>query len=316
MNKIIDRFKYAIEKNRLSHLYLFSGSLGVTKTHLAKDIAYLILKNHNDYPTLRQQLDHLNHPNLVYIAKEGQTIKKEQVMNLQAEFSKTSLVDGPRIFIIEQAETMSNQAANSLLKFLEEPKDAETIGFLLVDDINQILPTIQSRSQIIRLTDAPSDVFVELLMNQEIDEKNAHFLSNLTKEITEAIGLFSDQKYMEAVDYIDQFIAWLNTPKTDLSPIFLNMGHTFYQDKDYVIFILDILCQIFLDLLHLHMNQKVQYEFMKEDLLEFVKYIDSNTAQNIIIRLQKTIKNLRLPINTGLALSALALDIQRFIHHG
>src|SRR5690606_21989726 len=157
MNKIVERFKYAIEKERLSHLYVISGSLGITKQNLVKDIAYLIFKHHKDYPTLKHQLDSFNHPNLVYISGEGQSIKKDQIMSLPQEFSKTSLVSGPRIFIIEQAETMSTQAANSLIKFLEEPKDDDTIGFLLVDDINLMLPTILSRAQIIRLTDTFDD---------------------------------------------------------------------------------------------------------------------------------------------------------------
>lgn len=316
MNKIIDRFKYAIEKQRLSHLYLISGSLGVTKKNVVKEIAYLIFKHYADYPTLRQQLDNFNHPNLVYIAKEGTTIKKEQIMSLQQEFSKTSLVSGPRIFVIEQAETMSNQAANSLLKFLEEPKDSETIGFLLVDDINFMLPTIQSRAQVIRLTDTSEDDFIKTLIEQEIDIKNAHFIASLTKEVSEAHALFSDQKYIDTVQFIDTIITWLDEPNSSLTPLFMKVGQMLYQDKQYIIFILDILCQVCLDILHIHMNQKVQYEFMKEDLLEFVKHIKSDTAQRIILRLQETIKNLRLPVNINLSLSSLALDLESIVHYG
>src|SRR5690554_2077219 len=167
MKTIVERFKFAIEKNRLSHLYLLSGSLGITKRNLVQELIYLIFKHYNDYDNLKQQLEHFNHPNLVYLKKEGQTIKKEQIMELQAEFSKTSLVEGPRIFVIEQAEPMSNQAANSLLKFLEEPKDQKTIGFLLVDDMNFILPTIQSRAQVIRLTDLSDDAFIQTLIRSE-----------------------------------------------------------------------------------------------------------------------------------------------------
>lgn len=316
MNKIVERFKYAIEKERLSHLYVISGSLGITKQNLVKDIAYLIFKHHNDYPTLKHQLDNLNHPNLVYITSEGQSIKKDQIMSLQQEFSKTSLVSGPRIFIIEHAETMSTQAANSLLKFLEEPKDDATIGFLLVDDINLMLPTILSRAQIIRLTDTFDDSFIQVLVEQEIDIKNAHFIASLTKELNEALAIFADQKYMDTVEFIDTFINWLNNPRTPLTPLFMMISQSLYQDKEYIIFILDTMCQIFLDILHLHMNQKVTYEFMMESLLEYVKRIQSDTAQRVILRLQDQIKNLRLPVNISLQLTSLALDLESIIRNG
>ncbi len=316
MIKIIERFKYAIEKNRLSHLYLLSGSFGSTKKALVKEITYLIFKHYNDYPALQHQLENFNHPNLVYIAKEGQSIKKEQILNLQQEFSKTSLVPGPRVFIIEQAETMSNQAANSLLKFLEEPKDAHTIGFLLVDEINFILPTIYSRAQVIRLTDVSNEAFIKTLMENEVDEKNAHFIASRTKELSEALALYADQKYIETIHMVDLFIQWLEKPKTPLLPLFTNIAQMFYQDKDQIILILDILCQVFLDLLHIHMNQKVEYEFMKESLLEFVKYIPSSTAQKTILTLQAFIKDLRLPVNVNLSLTSLALKLESIIRHG
>ncbi|MFA7417962.1 MAG: hypothetical protein WCZ19_05405 [Acholeplasma sp.] len=316
MNEIIKRFQYAIEKDRLSHLYLISGALGVTKKTLVKEITYLIFKHHNDYEHLRHQLDSFNHPNLVYIAKEGQTIKKEQILNLQQEFSKTSLVTGPRIFIIEQAETMSNQAANSLLKFLEEPKDTDTIGFLLVDDMNFILPTIQSRAQVIRLTDLSDDAFIQTLIENEIDIKNAHFIATRTKALSEALSIYGDQKYIETVEFIDTFIEWLKRTNTSLTPLFMSISQMLYQDKDEIIFILDIICQVFLDILHIHMNQKVHYEFMKESLLEFVKRISTDTAQEVILRLQETIKNLRLPVNINLSLSSLSLDLEGIISNG
>ncbi len=315
MKTIVERFKFAIEKNRLSHLYLLSGSLGITKRNLVQELIYLIFKHYNDYDNLKQQLEHFNHPNLVYLKKEGQTIKKEQIMELQAEFSKTSLVEGPRIFVIEQAETMSNQAANSLLKFLEEPKDQKTIGFLLVDDMNFILPTIQSRAQVIRLIDTSDEEFIALLTDNEVDIKDAHFIANMTKTLSEALSIYANETYMQATTFIDEFVLWLKNPKQSLMPLFESISQVFYQDKEYILFVLDILAQIFLDILHLHMNQKVQYEFMMESLLEFVKSINSNTAQQVVIALQKAKKDLRLPLNMTLYLTALSIDIEKLIRH-
>ena len=49
------------------------------------------------------------------------------------------MVEGSRVYIIENVELMSLSAANSLLKFMEEPKDNQTIGFLLTDDVNAVI---------------------------------------------------------------------------------------------------------------------------------------------------------------------------------
>ena len=70
-------------------------------------------------------------------------------MALQEEFSKTSQIEGPRIYIINHADKMSTQAANSLLKFIEEPTSEETYGILITEQKDSILPTIISRSIIL-----------------------------------------------------------------------------------------------------------------------------------------------------------------------
>ncbi|WP_162146974.1 hypothetical protein [Acholeplasma granularum] len=316
MKDIIAKFQTTIDKNRLSHLYLLSGSLGVTKKRIVKKLAYLIFKNYQDNPNLEHQLEHLNHPNLVYIEKEGLSIKKEQILNLQREFSKTSLTDGPRVYIIENAETMSLSASNSLLKFLEEPKDNETIGFLLVDDMSQILDTIRSRSQVIRLSDGQSHEFIQILMDNEIEEKHAYMISRLTKDLDEAIALYADPTYLLAQSYIENFKDWIKNPSESLSHLMNQISQTLSNEKSYIVFILDTISSIILDLIHLHMNQKVQYEFMKESLLELVKSINSNTASSLILLIHKTVKDLRLPINIQLALNAFSIDFERLIIHG
>lgn len=145
---ILNQFKKAIVKDRLSHLYLFTGPKGSGKKELAYEIANaLLLKK----PEGAQQLKESGHVNLMYIEPSGQNIKKEQIADLQSEFSKTSLTAGARVYIIDEVDKLSTAAANGLLKFLEEPLSKQTIGFLLSDNPEQVLPTIQSRSQIIFL---------------------------------------------------------------------------------------------------------------------------------------------------------------------
>ena len=63
------------------------------------------------------------HLNVYVISSDSKVIKKEQIVGLQEEFSKTSNVSGPRIYIIIDADKMNQNSQNSLLKFIEEPEE-------------------------------------------------------------------------------------------------------------------------------------------------------------------------------------------------
>lgn len=316
MKDIVERFKNAIEKKRLSHLYLLSGSAGITKKKIVRELAYEIFKSFNDYPSLRQQLDNENHPNLVYIAKDGQSIKKEQVIALQKEFSKTSLVAGYRVYIIEAAETMSNAAANSLLKFLEEPKDNETIGFLLTDDLNAIIPTILSRAQVILIEDDSEQDFIESLTKNEISEADAYYLSTLTKDFEEANAFFDDPQYQKSVESFKGLMQWFSNSDIPLSMLINDLERNFSADKNWISFILNLVSTMMLDVIHTHMHQKNIFEFMNETVLALVRNISVIKAEKVIRILHETIKHLRLPVNISMTMQSFAIQIEEIFKDG
>ena len=99
-----------------------------------------------------QQVEHDNYLNNVVIRKqpEKKSIGIDEVNELQQIFATKASLDEVRFFCIEDADLMTVQAANSVLKFLEEPT-GKTIGFLFVKNEQKLLPTIRSRGQIIRL---------------------------------------------------------------------------------------------------------------------------------------------------------------------
>ncbi|CDR31398.1 DNA polymerase III subunit delta' [Acholeplasma oculi] len=314
MNEIITQFKETIKRNRLSHLYLLTGSLGVTKTKIVSELAYLIFESHKAYPELKHQLESLNHPNYIYMSKEGLSIKKDQILDLQQEFSKTSLVDGPRVYVIEGAETMSLSAANSLLKFLEEPKSDLMVGFLLTDDLNQILPTIRSRSQVIMIHDDNKSVFIESLTERLVDLKDALYLSYLTKDIDEAMLLANDQNFIQSVEYIQLLMKHISVEQDYLPQVLMSLGQTLAGQKNYISFCLEMFSYMILDIIHIHMNQKVQFEYMKDVLLPLIPKISLKKAEKMIQHIQTTLKTLRLPVNITLQLQTLGIELRRLLN--
>jgi len=99
---------------------------------------------------------------------------------------------------------MTVSAANSLLKFLEEPS-GEFVAFLLTTNKSAILPTIQSRTQIIDLPPLKPEAFNELLRQQEIPENVAVLAANLTNSITEVVELMQEDWLVNAKKAIEQW---------------------------------------------------------------------------------------------------------------
>ena len=114
-----------------------------------------------------------NHPDVHWLEPDGQSIKIDQIRELQKAFSYRSSASTMKIYIIDGAERMTMQAANSLLKFLEEPMQT-VMAILITDNGQALLPTIRSRAQEVRFVPMNSEY-----MQQVLEEEG--FASSLTR---------------------------------------------------------------------------------------------------------------------------------------
>ncbi|CCV64888.1 DNA polymerase III, delta prime subunit [Alteracholeplasma palmae J233] len=309
MKKTLEWFKKAISNNRLSHLYMLSGGTNLGKKELALEIAYEIFKNYKDHPKLKELVETFNYANLIYLEKEGNSIKKEQISFLQDEFNKTSLIGGPRVYIIEDIETLTISAANSLLKFMEEPKGTETIGILLTSQKEQVLPTIISRSQVILLNEQTENEIVNDLIENQILEEDAYLLSVITKDVKDALELLEDPNYLSVKEtFLKLTRNWQKTSET--LRILLGLPTFLWEDKKWFELFLEILIKYFLDIIHIHMHQEVY--FKKDDTLS-VNSTKLNViqCQNMISDIQDKIKEQRYYINLELAFSSLITKLEK-----
>jgi DNA polymerase-3 subunit delta' len=147
--------QHALRSGKIAHAYLFAGPSGSGRRETAKAFAQALLCEHRGNGDdacgeclACRKAAHGNHPDLLFVAPDGASVKIDQIRELQRELSYRSAASGYKVYIIEDAETMTVQASNSLLKFLEEPP-SPVVAMLLVPSAQATLPTIVSRTQLI-----------------------------------------------------------------------------------------------------------------------------------------------------------------------
>ena len=191
---IFNMLKTAKDQGRMSHAYLFYGEEGTGKKEMAYALSCLLYcPNGGDLTCdVCKTILEGNHMNVDYIGiqKDKTKISKEQITSLQDEFSKTSLVEGTRIYIIDGIDTATSAAQNSLLKFIEEPvNQTPTVGIFLANELSNVVNTIQSRCILEHFPSISKEKEIEALISEDIDELDARLTSILTNDIDEAIEM-------------------------------------------------------------------------------------------------------------------------------
>ncbi len=148
----------ANKRGHLAHALLFSGASAEINRKMALGFAQVISCEAAQKPCGNcggcRRIELEQSENLILISPEPNVIKIEKIRELRETLSLQSW-RGRRVVVIEQAHTLNPQAANALLKSLEEPPDA-TYFFLLTTHERSLMPTIRSRSQVVRVV-APLD---------------------------------------------------------------------------------------------------------------------------------------------------------------
>jgi DNA polymerase-3 subunit delta' len=169
---------------RMPHAVLFTGPNGIGKVMVAKVLAAALLCSHEEERPCGiclscQQMSYSSHPDFLLIAPEGANIKIEQIRNLQQEAALAPYSSQRRVCIIDGAELMTTQAANSLLRILEDPP-GEIIFILIAANKQTLLTTIISRCMAISFQPLADEVLAQALMVNGYRSEQAEVAARLS----------------------------------------------------------------------------------------------------------------------------------------
>ena len=241
-----DRFVCILEQNQLNHAYLFSGFFGnlemaqfLAKSLFCTDkVGVLPCEKCRNCKLIEQG----EFPDVTLIKPVNQVIKTERIRELVGQFSQAGIESQQQVFIIEQAEKMHPNAANSLLKVIEEPQ-SEVYIFFLTSDEEKILPTIRSRTQIFHFK-KQEEKLIHQLEQAGLVKKKATLLAQFSQSRAEAEKLANQASFWTLVDESERLLTWLVAKKKE-SYLQVAKLANLADDKekqDHVLRILEVLC--------------------------------------------------------------------------
>jgi len=321
----------AYAENSLSHALLFTGLQGVGKqaaAQLFSMICNCVEKTgsglYNPVPDERsgdaddtlwpcglcrscQKILNNSHPDILLVRPTGAIIKIDQIRGLIQRLSLKPYEAVNRFVIIAEADSMTAEAGNALLKVLEEPPDRTTI-ILTAGQVSDLLPTIVSRCMHFRLSPLPEDYIARILQ----EEHNASAgeakvianmaFGNMTKAVSMKKGDWLDRRnrlVKELVDLRDKSIGFA-----------LAFAERVTQDKEFLAECLDIFITWLRDLVVFPFApHQIIYADLEDTIRDECRKSDIEILLALIDLVQTTRKKIESNANTRLCMETLAMKL-------
>ena len=292
----------SIKKNKLNNAYMFEGMDGIGKKKFADELSKLLL----DYENLE------NSPDYVLIKPDGNSIKIAQIRNLQSDIVIRPHKDY-KIYIINNAEKMTVEAQNALLKTLEEPPNYAII-ILVTNNKESLLETIKSRCDIIKFSPIPIEDLKRYLINTGIEEERAQLLAIFSRgSIENALNLSQSSEFSMMREDIQQYIQiMLDKNIVEI----LNIPNNMEKYRGKIIALLDMMITYFRDIILLKENVNKNM-LINVDKLVFIQNMSGKISYSQLSKIIDIIEDAKSKIksncNFNISIQVMSLNIYEVI---
>ncbi len=312
----VGRIVEGLRKNRLAPSLVFHGPEGIGKSLLALLLARTLTCPDareaacGNCPSCRKiQPPDCRHPDIRRLTPQGQEIRIQQIRDLIREIQVRPMEGKRRVFLIDPADRMTSEAANALLKTLEEPPPRSAI-LLVTSKYHSLLPTVRSRCQMIRLQTVDRDtVYRYLVEAKQREESEADLIATLCEGRIAQAATFEVQDYRKRRDRLLSMISDLQGRRYGSAVIHHSeqLSHNLEElrkDLDILLFLFrDVAC-----LVHLGASAPIANGDIQESLREIAGRFGPR-SHNIVERIEETRRDLARNVNRYLAMQVLLFDL-------
>lgn len=243
-DRAISFLKSSISSGRIANAYVFCGKEGIGKKSMAIAFAEAVNclvspgEGCGTCPSC-VKIEHLNHPDVRVISpeKEGQSVKIADIRSLITDTGLKPYEAVRKIYIVDQADDLTEEASGALLKTLEEPSADSTI-ILISESPSRLLPTIRSRCQVVKMLPLDARTVEGILVaSHGLEKSRAHVLAMISCGSLATALKLNDDNFFDKRERV--IVALSNgrfldmdldkTSKPDLRSI-LNIMLTWYRD--------------------------------------------------------------------------------------
>lgn len=293
--------KNALKNDKISHAYLLEANGYKNALPLALAFAKTLFcpyqyTNNKECKNCSQckTIDENNFIELKIIEPDGMWIKKEQLDNLQKEFSMKSIASNKKIYIINHADKLNVSSANTILKFLEEPSE-NIIAILIADNLYQIMDTILSRCQILSL-------------QRESNSNEIEWKDKIPFYIKVPDGLDDTTKIEEKIENIKKFIKSVENQKKDTLLFAQRLWHEPIVGREMNVFAFEALTYFYRDVLAFKMNIG-PFIFHDELVKEIASLNEIKQINQKLKYINKAKENIQYNANIPLLLDKLIIEL-------
>jgi len=253
------------------------------------------------------------YPDFIMFDGNEESIKKGNIEYIQREFSKSALEGSRKVYLLKHIDHSTDVAMNSLLKFLEEPVD-QVYAIMTTQNLNKVLPTIQSRCQIIHMLPESKSMLIERLKNQSIDQEDATILASLFNNYNECLSFYNDDHYQSIKENVIHFIEdYYNSPNTLLINQQLQITNKYKGDRQLIACYLNMLVLGLRDVFHV--KHEVHLTFTNHEMF-FKKLPNDDRILDKIEIILDTLPSVETSGNLALAIDGMVYKLLEGVTHG